>query len=69
MSFLRNGSLHRLLMIILAIAAFEGVAHAQFTVSLAVPTPSPATAPTGSFTVSATISGNANAITKVVFPC
>ena len=59
MSFLRNGFLHRLLMIIFAIAAFEGAAQAQFTVSLAVPTPTPATAPTGSFTVSATISGNA----------
>ena len=67
MSFLRNGSLQRLLMIIFAIVAFEGGAQAQFTVSLAVPTPTPATAPTGSFTVSATISGNANAITKVVF--
>lgn len=67
MSFLPPGFLPRLLLIMFAISAFEGAAYAQFTVSIAVPTPTPATAPTGSFTVSATISGNANAITKVVF--
>lgn len=67
MSFLRNGFLHRWLLIMVAIGAFEGAAYAQFTVSITVSISSPATAPTDPFTVDATVSGNANAITKVVF--
>lgn len=67
MTFRPTNLLSRLLMILFTITVFEVAAHAQFNVSIAVPTPSPVTAPTGSFTVSATVSGNSNSIAKVVF--
>jgi hypothetical protein len=67
MSFRRNGFLHRWLMIVFAIAAFEGAAYAQFTVNITGPGYASTSAPSGSFTVSATVSGNANSIAKVVF--
>lgn len=75
MSFLRNGFLHRLLMIVFAIAAFEGAAYAQFTVTVtgatthnvAIPNGTSSPAPSDPFKVKATVSGNSNYITKVVF--
>ena len=75
MSLRRNAYLQRLLMIMFAICAFEGAAYAQFTVTVTgatthnVPiangTSSPA--PSDPFRVKAEVTGNANAITKVVF--
>src|SRR5918992_719540 len=68
MSFRRNGTLHRLLMIIFALGAFEGVSYAQFSVSITGPGFTSTTAPTAQFTVSATVSGiPSNQIAKVVF--
>lgn len=54
-------------MIIFAIGALEGVSYAQFSVSITGPGYASTAAPSGSFTVSATVTGNANLIVKVVF--
>lgn len=75
MNFRKEKLLYRLLIMIITIGAFAGASYAQFTVTLsgpspsATPNPSPTAtpAPTGSFTVSAAITGNSNSITKVVF--
>ena len=67
MRFRRNGFLHRLLMIIFVLGALEGVSYAQFSVNITGPGFTSAIAPTGLLTVSATVSGNANPIAKVVF--
>jgi hypothetical protein len=67
MSFRRNGFLHRLLLIMFAVGALEGAAYAQFSVNITGPGFTSTTAPTGQFNVSATITGNANPIVKVVF--
>ncbi len=75
MNFLRNGFLHRLLMIMFAVAAFEGTSYAQFTVTVTgttthnvpIPNGTSSPAPSDPFRVKATVSGNVNPITKVVF--
>ncbi len=71
----RKAFLFQLLMIGIAIGAFQGTSYAQFSVTVTGATPSgtpipngtSSPAPGGQFNVTATVSGNSNSITKVVF--
>lgn len=60
MSFLRKGFLQRLLMIMFAVAAFEGAAYTQVSVTLTVPGSPSSPAPTSQFTVTASVKGITN---------
>lgn len=65
MNFRKKASLNRLLMIVIAICAFAGASFAQISVNITGPGYTVTTAPSGSFTVTATVTGNS--IAKVVF--
>lgn len=67
MRFQQTRLLSCIISAVIAVFVFSGISHAQFTVNLTVPVSSPAPAPVGPFTVSATVVNNVNPITRVVF--
>ncbi len=67
MRFCENRPLYYLLAIKITILIASVTSFAQFNVSINGPVTTTMSAPTGQFTVSATVSGNTNPLTKIVF--
>lgn len=67
MRFYRNGFLTYAMAIAVALIVFNGISSAQFNVSISGPSAATMAAPTGQFNVTATVAGNTNSLTKIVF--
>lgn len=67
MKLYRNGVLLYIAALVFAIAVFSGTSSAQFNVTINGPSSATMTAPTGQFNITATVSGNTNSLTKIVF--
>lgn len=63
----RNVFLHSLMAIFFALFVFNVASYAQFNVNISGPNGATMQAPTAAFSVTATVSSNANSLTKIVF--
>jgi hypothetical protein len=63
----RDRFLHKLIAILFALFVFNLVSYAQFNISISGPSGATMQAPTAAFAITATVSANANSLTKMVF--